>query len=113
MSEAAEELLGKHVELTRRCTCRSNVFKPGIVMTVFKIVDIDGCEGILLRDPRRPDISLLLGPSEYKFCVLIQNQGSCFNCKKQMISRDGETCPSCGKKMWELIALKVKAQKEG
>jgi len=97
-----QELVGKKVRLTKTFKYNLNVFKTGTLMRVLAIYGNE--EGLILRDRDRPDIRLVLGPSELKHLHVIRDEGHCFHCNRDVVSRDGRTCPLCNKLMWELVA---------
>lgn len=105
-----EDLVGKKIELTKTCKGPGglNTFKAGTKMRVISVYRHN--EGIILRDRMRPDIVLVLGPSELKYCHIIYDTAHCHVCGKVVTSRNGKDCPDCGRQMWELIARQAQEQ---
>ena len=101
-----EDFIGKKVRLMKRFTCELNVFKKGDILRVLRIAPGGG--GIILRDRFRPDIRLALGNGELEYCQIIHDSGRCYNCNMNVISKDGRTCPFCGRILWELAAQHAK-----
>lgn len=101
-----EELVGKKVRLTKTFSYNLNTFRSGTLMRVIELYGQG--EGIVLRDRMRPDIRLVLGPSELQYCHIIHDDGHCFSCNQDVVSSDGRTCPLCRKIMWELVARQAK-----
>lgn len=97
-----EDLVGKKIRLQKRFVCELNVFKKGDILRVLRIAPGGG--GIILRDRSRPDIRLALGVDELQYCHIIHDSGRCYNCGKDVTSKDGRNCPLCNLPMWELMA---------
>lgn len=109
----ASDYMGKKIRLTRKFDQRGNKFAVDCVMRVIGFSDGHPIPmSVLLKDPRRPDIRLILGESELKYMQIVHDEGRCYNCAKDVVSKDGKTCPECGKEMWELMAKQAKDSTE-